>query len=175
MTTARDRLRARFEALVELNGDALLSYFLRRSETREDAADLLSETLLTAWRRVRSIPAEEEGARMWMFGVARNTLSNHRRGQVRHRLLSEKLAQDLAIRPAPVDSDTALTVREAIDRLPDESAELVRLVHWDGFSIAEAAALMKVPAPTARARYGRARLLLRTELADQAVDVREVQ
>ncbi|WP_414708120.1 hypothetical protein [Rathayibacter festucae] len=39
-------------------------------------------------------------------------------------------------------------------------------MHWDGFSIAEAATLIHVPAPTARARYGRARLLLRTELTE---------
>ncbi|MDY0914488.1 RNA polymerase sigma factor [Rathayibacter festucae] len=101
----------RFEEAVELNGDTLLAYFLRRTDTRKDAADLLSETLLTVWRRARALPTEDEGAWTWMFGVARITLSHHRRGQIGRRLLSEKLAQDLAVAPAPVDSYTGLAVR----------------------------------------------------------------
>ncbi|PPI19745.1 hypothetical protein C5D34_09795 [Rathayibacter sp. AY1B1] len=162
---ASDRLRTRFEELVELNGDALLRYFLRRTDSKEDAADLLNETLLTVWKRVRAIPAPDDGARMWMFGVARNVLSNHRRGQVRHRLLSEKLAQDLLTTPTPPATEDAVAVRDAIERLPAELADLVQLVHWDGFSIAETAVLANIPAATAWARYARARLLLRTHLA----------
>ncbi|WP_415127831.1 sigma factor-like helix-turn-helix DNA-binding protein [Microbacterium sp.] len=39
-------------------------------------------------------------------------------------------------------------------------AELVTLVHWDGFTIAEAGLLQGVPASTARGRYQRARARL---------------
>lgn len=170
MTAARERLRARFELVVELHGEALLSYFLRRTETKEDAADLLSETFLTIWRRARSIPLQDEEARMWMFGVARNTLSNHRRSRIRHRLLSEKLARELHVAPAVPDTETALAVRQAISSLPPDLAELIQLVHWDGFTIAEVATLVGIPAPTARSRYARARLLLRTVMTDDGAD-----
>ena len=38
----------------------LLRYFRRRVTEPEDAADLLAETGLTAWRRVRDLPADDE-------------------------------------------------------------------------------------------------------------------
>ena len=53
---------------------------------------------------------------------------------------------------------------EAVEALPVELAELVRLVHWDGFSLTEAAELVGVGSSTARSRYARARELLREAL-----------
>jgi DNA-directed RNA polymerase specialized sigma24 family protein len=42
---------------------------------------------------------------------------------------------------------------------------LVRLVHWEGFTLADAAQLINIPAATARGRYARARSLLQVELS----------
>lgn len=58
----------------------------------------------------------------------------------------------------------AADVRAAIAALPDDLAELVRLVHWEGFSITEAAQICGVPASTARTRYQRARRALAARL-----------
>jgi RNA polymerase sigma-70 factor (ECF subfamily) len=65
-------------------------------------------------------------------------------------------------------ADHGLEVRDAIARLDPELAELVRLVHWDGFSLGEVATLEGIPASTVRSRYARAK----RELAI-ALDVRE--
>ena len=67
-------------AAVRHNGPDLLSYLERRVADRADAADLLAETFLIAWRRVDAIPADDQEARMWLYGVARNVLANPRRG-----------------------------------------------------------------------------------------------
>lgn len=61
-------------------------------------------------------------------------------------------------------SDDGAEVRDAIDRLPTDLAEIVRLVHWGGFTIAEAATLTGTPASTARGRNQRAREVLRDAL-----------
>jgi len=47
-------------------------------------------------------------------------------------------------------------------------AELVRLVHWDGLTITDAAEVLGIPASTAQGRYQRAKELLRLAL-DPAV------
>jgi len=55
--------RARSTQLTELvttNSTSLLKYFLRRTENSEDAADLLSDTYLVAWRQVRTLPSDPE-------------------------------------------------------------------------------------------------------------------
>jgi len=61
----------------------------------------------------------------------------------------------------------AETVRAAVLELDTKSRELVMLVHWDGFTIAEAARLLAVNESTARTRHGRALQLLERELGER--------
>ena len=149
------------------NSADLLAYLERRVSPREDAADLLGETMLTSWRRVEKLPTEPERARMWLFVIARNTLLNYRRGRRRAVALADLLRREISVAAAPEsDHDAAEDVRAAIEMLPEDLAELMRLVHWDGFSIADAAELTGIPAATARGRYARARSLLQAELSE---------
>lgn len=55
-------------------------------------------------------------------------------------------------------------MRDALARLEDELAEIVRLVHGDGFTLVEVAQLLDVPASTVRGRYQRAKEILRAAL-----------
>jgi RNA polymerase sigma factor (sigma-70 family) len=146
------------------NSADLLAYLERRVGVRDDAADLLGETMLVAWRRVSQLPTQPEQTRMWLFTIARNTLLNYRRGRRRHLAVAEALRAELATASVSTDSALALDVRRAIEQLPAKLAELVRLVHWDGFSLADAAELLGIPAATARGRYARARTQLSARL-----------
>lgn len=152
---------ARFATALASASPALLSYFRRRAES-DAAADLLAETMVTAWRRNSDLPSDPEQARMWLFGIARNVLLNAQRGERRRWRLADKVRDALAL-SAPA-SDHGIEVRDAIARLPDELAELVRLVHWEGLTIAQAAGVMGISASTARSRYQRAKSELRTAL-----------
>jgi Sigma-70 region 2 len=75
--------RPRFTRLVETAGPRVLAYLARRVDPPGDAADLLAEVFATAWRRVGDLPAGDGEAAAWLFGIARGTLANHRRGQTR--------------------------------------------------------------------------------------------
>src|SRR5437764_8674339 len=70
--------RWRFEQVYVETRAAVLAYLVRRTETAEEAADLLGEVYLVAWRRMEQLPRDAE-ARLWLFGVARRLLANHRR------------------------------------------------------------------------------------------------
>jgi len=61
-------------------------------------------------------------------------------------------------------ADEGADVRDAIARLSPEQAELVRLIHWDGFTITDAGQFLGINPSTARTRYQRARDDLRTAL-----------
>ena len=76
-TVTEEDDRARSERLYAQNCRDLLAYFLRRTDP-DDAADLLAETFLFAWRRISAVP-QNDAARLWPFGVARNTLLDYRR------------------------------------------------------------------------------------------------
>jgi RNA polymerase sigma-70 factor (ECF subfamily) len=86
--------RRRFERLVRDTRDDLLAYALRRSVSPEDAADVLSEVYLIAWRKLEKLPSGER-SRLWLFGVARNVM---RQGAARQRsrdTVVQRLAREL--------------------------------------------------------------------------------
>ena len=80
--------RVRFENLFTRHHDPVLRYVVRRLDVREDAADLVAETFLIAWRRLDDVP--ENQALPWLYGVARRVLANHRRGELRRYGLADK-------------------------------------------------------------------------------------
>jgi RNA polymerase sigma factor (sigma-70 family) len=155
--------RAVVEA-IQANAHDLLRYFERRLR-RDDAADALGDAMVAVWRHAARMPADAHGARLWMFGIARNIALNAQRGARRRVQLSERL-RHLTAATAASDSpaDEHLEIRDAIARLPVDDAELIRLVHWDGLSLAEAAELLEIPSSTARGRYQRIRASLRSVL-----------
>src|SRR6478735_1271836 len=85
MSRERDLTRA-----LQASASDLLAYLSRRVGT-DDAADLLGEAMVIAWRRSADVPDDPERARMWLFGVARGTLPNHARGQRRRWALADRI------------------------------------------------------------------------------------
>ena len=157
-----------FESLVEQNSDDLLRYLLRRVDVREDAADLLADTLLVAWRRYGSVPADPHEARLWLFGVARRVLGTHHRSTRRRTALADRLREHLATTTAPDPRVDA--VRHALEDLPRRDLDLIGLIHWEGFTLAEAATVLGIKAGTARMRYSRIRDRLRHDLSGDLTD-----
>ncbi|WP_430868612.1 RNA polymerase sigma factor [Demequina aurantiaca] len=156
---------------LDANAGDLLRYLERRIGL-DDAPDLLTETLTVAWRREKDLPRDPEQARMWLFGIAKGVLANAVRGQVRRQRLADRLraisGRTATNSPA---ADAGLAVRDAIARLPAELAEVVRLVHWEGFTLAEIAILEDVAPSTVRSRYARAKSLIEQALADRSAVV----
>ena len=53
--------RRRFEELYTAHQASLLGYALRRTRSSDDAADVLAETFLAAWRRIEVAKIENKG------------------------------------------------------------------------------------------------------------------
>jgi DNA-directed RNA polymerase specialized sigma24 family protein len=64
-----------FGRLYREHGRAILAYALRRVGDPEDAADVVAETFLIAWRRLGDVPAGDR-ARLWLYAVARRVVAN---------------------------------------------------------------------------------------------------
>jgi RNA polymerase sigma factor (sigma-70 family) len=135
----------------------LLAYFVRRVLPVEDSADCLSETMLVLWRKRNSLPQSDSERRAWAFGVAKRVLGNYRRGSIRRGALSELLRDEVrnTARPASTEISDLLSTLAAADR------ELVQLIIWDGFGVAEAGALIGIKPGAARMRYARAKERMR--------------
>ena len=159
----------RLDALIRANASDILAYLERRIDPRADAADVLSETFIVAWKKARHAPTDEISGRMWLFAIARNTLLNARRATRRRLAATNRLRVELAQTPTARGADAAdpLDVRGAVSQLPDALRELVELIHWDGFSISDAAQMTGISASTARSRYAAAKERLRAVLVVQ--------
>ena len=159
---------AGFAALYDEHFTALLGYALRRVAVAEDAADVVSETFLVAWRRLPDVPDGAEG-RLWLYGVARRVLANHRRGEGRRDRLGDALRQRLA-QTAPDHADEVVgteRVRAALRRLSPEDRELVTLTVWEGLEPREVARVLGVRPGAVRTRLSRARGRLRALVGDE--------
>lgn len=159
--------RLSFERLVRETREDLLAYALRRSANAEDAADVVSETYLIAWRKLDRVPRDET-ARLWLFGVAANVL---RRGAQRHRS-SEALIKRLLAEPADFiqvesgeqEDPTSLRLRASLKSLSADEQELLRLSAWEELTPRQIAAAMGLSTDVVRVRLHRARSRLRRRL-----------
>ena len=98
--------QARFEAVYAACHVPILSYALRRTSSPDDAADILAETFLIAWRRLDEVPPGQD-ARLWLYRVARNVLANYHRGERRRSALADRLHAELAQTPTTRRNSTA--------------------------------------------------------------------
>ncbi len=149
---------ARFRVLFEAGRSRLGSYTLRRTASPEDAADILAETFLIAWRRLEDVPEGEAGI-LWLYATARHLLANQRRGQQRERLLVERLASELGKAVAQTDpiDHSSLDAARVLASLSAEDREILMLAGWEGLDSREIGAVLGCSAVAARIRLHRAR------------------
>ncbi|MEV2238387.1 RNA polymerase sigma factor [Micromonospora sp. NPDC049891] len=158
----------RFRRVYAGNFEALLAYASRRVQQPDDAADVVAETFLVAWRRSADLPSDDE-IRLWLYGVARRVLANHHRSGTRRERLGERLRQRLTAVSTPDPGSEVpqrLAVRAALRRLNDTDREMLLLTVWEGLQPREAAEVVGVSPAAARTRLSRARARLRELIGD---------
>jgi RNA polymerase sigma factor (sigma-70 family) len=154
----------RFRRLFADHHSAILAYLQRRT-TPHDAADVAAEVFVVAWRRLDTVP--EDGARLWLFGVAHRTLANHRRGDRRRANLVSELADALRIATQPDEpSPVVVHVRMALAKLPAADRDILTLAIWEELSAAEIAVITGSRVGAVRTRLHRARRRLRAALEE---------
>ncbi|WP_084959091.1 RNA polymerase sigma factor [Thermoactinospora rubra] len=173
MRTETDR--ARFEAVYTDTYDQILGYAVRRCERPEDAADVVAETYAIAWRRLDRLPEGDE-ARLWLYGVARNVLANHRRGRLRRERVAELTAEiaDVYAGTSGGDGVEFRDIARAFRELSDGDRELLSLVAWEGLDHAQLAKVLDISRNAVRIRLHRARRRFAKALARGGVTVNHV-
>ena len=153
--------RARFEALAPAVIEAVRRYLARRTDPAT-ADDVLSETLLTCWRRLDDMPGDHV---LWAYGVARNCLANAERGHRRQARLAARISRldpPPAATGGPGASDDDLD--SALAGLRPEDAELLRLWAWEDLAPDRIAVVLGISVNAVNIRLHRARQRLRERL-----------
>ncbi|MGP4103220.1 RNA polymerase sigma factor [Nonomuraea sp. KM90] len=149
--------RSRFEAVYRRTYEQILGYAVRRCSSPEDAADVVAETYVIAWRRMIELPDGEAG-KLWLYGVARRVLANHRRSERRRLTRHTELTDEIErLYTALSDPGEQHGVDEAMDMLADGDRELLALTLWEGLDPGEIATVLDCSRNAARIRLHRAR------------------
>ncbi|PNG98356.1 hypothetical protein SMF913_14381 [Streptomyces malaysiensis] len=155
--------------------EVLLRVAMSLTAQRADAEDLVQDTLLRAYRAVGRFDGRHP--RAWLLTIMRHAEVSRRR-QRRPRLLDdpdtelERLvpARDATPEELVVDTTFDEAVDAAFTALPLRDQQVVRLVHVDGLSYAEAAQVLDVPKGTVMSRLHRARKRIRNQLLAAGVE-----
>ncbi|MBT0993686.1 RNA polymerase sigma factor [Cellulomonas sp. DKR-3] len=161
----------RFAELWERYAPRVQAYALRHVD-RDDAAEVVAETFLVAWRRLVDVPGDPLP---WLLVVARNTVANHHRSRHRARLLSDELARlQLVAEHRPTAADVVVAERDALLRalaaLTTHEREALLLVAWDGLAPTPAAQVAGCSVTAFKVRLHRARRRLAGVLQEVADD-----
>ncbi|WP_232547217.1 RNA polymerase sigma factor [Propioniciclava soli] len=143
--------------------------FVQRRTTPDRAEDVVADTFMVAWRRVADLPVDLDGARAWLFGIARNQLLNHRRGERRSDALAVRLADAAALHgdrtPDTADAVVArISVANAWHQLSEADQEVLALAVFEQLTSTHAAAVLNISPGAYRVRLSRARAQLRRHL-----------
>lgn len=157
---------ARFRVLFGAHYVALLGYALRRVTIREDAADVVADTFLVAWRRLPDVPSAAE-ERPWLYGVARAVLANHRRGEIRRGRLADVLRAELRSMPGLTSQEPdRVEAAPVFASLRDDDREILALASWEGLGPAEIGVVLGCSANAAKVRLHHARRRLEDALGE---------
>jgi RNA polymerase sigma-70 factor (ECF subfamily) len=146
---------------------AVSGYLYRRVE-RQFVEDLAADVFAIAWRRRAAVTEGEELP--WLFRIAANVVSNHRRKQ------ATGLALVRALRPddsAPSAEDLVVadaTLADAWRRLRPRDREILALALVDDLPVAHISVALGISANATSIRLHRAKRRLAEYLSTDAVD-----
>ena len=138
---------------------------------RDDADDLVQDTLERAWSRA-GLWRGVSDMRAWLFGIMHNL---HVDGVRRRRLDTVSLDADTPEPPVPPPQAERHALRDlqaALDRLPAEQREVVLLVALEDMAYADVARTLRIPIGTVMSRLSRGRERLRAQMEGRDVPQR---
>ena len=155
---------ARFRTLWHDERSNIAAYALRRTDSAEDAADVVADAFAIAWQRIDDVPSGPE-ARLWLYATARNVLLNlHRRSRRRWRL-AERLGHEFtaaSVVEYPISEDS-MSAKQLFESLDEADREILMLTPWEGLDSAELGRVLGCTPVAARVRLHRARARLTDE------------
>ncbi|MFC5061581.1 RNA polymerase sigma factor [Actinomycetospora atypica] len=159
--------RRAFEVLFERHRSRLVGVCRRITCDEHDAQDALQETLILAWRSLKSFDGRS-GIGTWLYRVAVNASIDEVRRRNRRATPTEELPERPVDRSEVDGVSTRLDVDRALRRLPPQFRAAIVLRELCDLSYREIAELRDVPIDTVKSQISRGRQALAQELGPVA-------
>jgi RNA polymerase sigma-70 factor, ECF subfamily len=121
----------------------------------ELCADVVQQTFVKAWRAARTFDGDRDLA-PWLYAIARRTAVDALRSERRPTRGDHEPETDVGVVTLSFEQTwEAHEVRSALDGLPTDEREVLRLTHIGGLSHVEVAERLGVPVGTVKSRSHR--------------------
>ena len=172
--------RSAFDGLVALYQHRTYQFALRLCGNPDDAADLVADTFIRAFRAIRSFRSDA-ALSTWLFKILSNVYLDMSRRERHRRHVSLEASLDLGDsevhrqiadsgsdpQELAVISEQSRALLKAIRELPHDQRLMVLMYHTEGKSYEEIAEAVGHPIGTVKSRLHRARMNLRKILSGQ--------
>ncbi|HRI00741.1 MAG TPA: sigma-70 family RNA polymerase sigma factor [Saprospiraceae bacterium] len=177
----KSKLHQQFEEEFLPHLEALNTFAYHLTYDEEDAADLVQETYMKAYKFMDKF---EEGtnSKAWLFKILKNAYINQYRKRSKRPIQvdyeesiimqdteeSSSVAGYVDLREDMFDNMLGDEVTTALGSMPEEFRTIILLCDIEGFSYEEIAKIIEVPVGTVRSRIFRARNMLKEKLKHYA-------
>jgi RNA polymerase sigma-70 factor (ECF subfamily) len=159
MVLLRDGNPDAFEVIYDRHGGAAFSLAYRMVGDRNVAEDITQEAFLSMWRSRVRFDRERGSVRAWVLGIVHHRTIDALRRNIAHdrRRTSAEGLEERQEAPERTEvevarRDEAREVRDAMQTLPGEQLEVVRLAYFGGFTHTEIAGMLDQPIGTVKGR-----------------------
>lgn len=128
--------------------------------SREDADDLVQDTLERAWSKA-SLWRGVADMRAWLFGIMHNLHVDAARRPRLPTAPMDESTPEMAVAPNQVQRLAVLDLEAALAQLPHDQREVVLLVALEDMAYADVAGALGIPIGTVMSRLSRGRERLR--------------
>lgn len=151
-----------FSRLYQQEGASIRRFLCLAVRDQSAADDLTQETFLHLWRRPSAFDPGRGSIKSYLLGIARNKATDWWRG--RRQVSPDAHAAALA-------ATEPVTIRQALERLPEDLRTVLWLREVEGYSYDELARILRIPAGTVRSRLHSARQQLRKVWMEESHDL----
>ncbi|MDI7862623.1 sigma-70 family RNA polymerase sigma factor [Rhizobiaceae bacterium n13] len=172
VAVGRDRDVEAFERLFRYYGPRVKAYMARLAHNSQAAEELMQETMMTVWNKAAQFDPSRGNVATWIFTIARNLRVDAYRKDRRPDFDPNDPAfvpDNAAAADAAFENvQEAERLRRAMEELPEEQLQLLKLSFFDDRSHSTIAEQLNIPLGTVKSRIRLAFAKLRTALEEKA-------
>jgi RNA polymerase sigma-70 factor, ECF subfamily len=164
-----------FEVIFDRHAGVAFSLAYRMCGRRPLAEEIVQEAFMSLWRSTARYDPRRGSVRSWVLRVVHNRAIDAFRRELpsaSHDVPDERISEVLPARERTEEEverrSEARLVRTALDELPRDQRQVIELAYFGGFSHAQIAAALGVPAGTVKGRMRLGLSKLRIALGEPA-------
>jgi RNA polymerase sigma-70 factor (ECF subfamily) len=155
-----------FHAFYRHYGPRVAAVVRKRVTEPQLAEELVQDIFVAAWQSAQGYRSDLGDPELWLFGIARHKLQDHRRRLGR-------IAETLGIPSAGTRPDTPvlppevrLSIAQALGRLSVDQRRAIDLIYTAGLTFREASRMLGIPIGTVKSRVNAALGKMKAFLSD---------